>query len=241
MSEIPEALRQKLAKLMALEKGARDIGSIAEAENAAARIQEIILKYNLDLDKSQISADDKVILESMFKDSDWIHRKEGKWMAAILTASAKLNLCIKLNFPKQEKFAIIGRKSNIELAIFTAEQLRNKILGLQATAWKNYTGPEKRGQFKRGFLMGASNAVVKKLYDMMAHSQESNPSVNALVISRSSEVSDWLSKKYTNIGKSKTRSRSGSSDGLSSGISAGQGINLNKGINTTSYKSNLLG
>ena len=52
----PESIIEKVQKLLRLQKGAEDIGSLEEAANAAEKVQTLLLKHNLEM--ADISAHD---------------------------------------------------------------------------------------------------------------------------------------------------------------------------------------
>ena len=75
-------IHDKISKLIRLEEGAKEIGSMEEAANAAAQIQKLLLKYNIDRNQLEpekqkeniISKEVEIGKEHGYKktESDWM-------------------------------------------------------------------------------------------------------------------------------------------------------------------------
>src|SRR3989339_868143 len=109
--QIPKKIYDVLKKLMNLKEGAEKIGSIHEAENAAARINEILLKYNLELseikfsEKSKIEYDETALPGIVFEDGIFKNKRknEGNWVQLLYMIISKHNLC-KVVFSTRKNF-----------------------------------------------------------------------------------------------------------------------------------------
>lgn len=201
---IPQNILDRVQKLINLKEGAEAVGSLAEAENAAARLQDLVMKYNLDLEEVKKSQIEK--RAEMF--DEWVDlsskqdKKESFWVPKLYAAIARSNFC-KV-FPNQRGIWIIGEKHNAELVLYISEQMISKVRIAAKLAWKKYEQEnkdnwqaEKRGTFIRGFLAGACSGIEQKLYrEKQEMSQEGNPYA-VMIVNRDKVVQDYFYEKYT--------------------------------------------
>lgn len=228
---IPENVLELLRKLLAFEEGANKIGSLNEAEVAAAKIQEILLKYNLDREK--ITGEKSKYVMVVLKVSDYSYRTEGKWIRMLLSGIAIYNLCevVIRSYGSSEdsEYCLIGTEDNTEIVVYLFNQLRTRISDLSKEAWKRYYGPEKKNTYLRGFLMGAAIGIRNKLQEEWEKAQKENQSTTALIKSNAAELTDYKHSVFKNL-KSKGYSSSSSIDGYLTGKKVGKSINIHKGI-----------
>ena len=178
----------KIQKLINLQEGAEAVGSYAEAENAAARVQDILMKYNLDLETVKGST---IRTRAEFFDG-WIGLKDkaGKsesfWVPKLYTAIGNNNLCRVTTYT--DGIMILGRKEQVDLVLYISEQMISKIRIAEKFAWKEYIGEEKRGTFRRGFFDGATVGINSRLSKDMQ--PDSNPYA-VMIISRKTELDNY--------------------------------------------------
>jgi len=228
---VPENVLELLRKLFAFEEGANKIGSLNEAEVAASKIQEILLKYNLDRDK--VKGEKNKYVMRRLKVSDYSSKNEGKWIRMLLSGIAVYNLCeiiIRAYGSREDsEYCLIGTEENTEIVEYLFNQLRVRIYELSKVSWQTYFGLEKKNTYLRGFLMGAAIGVRNRLHKDWEKAQESNQNTMALVKSNTAELDEFKNSVFTNL-KSKGYSSSSSIDGYSKGIKVGKSIDIHKGI-----------
>ena len=227
----PENVLELLRKLLAFEEGAHKIGSVHEAEVAAAKIQEILIKYNLDKEKVAGNQNKYVMLR--LKSSDYTSKTEGKWVRMLLSGIATYNFCevvvMSGGYLDSSEFCLIGTEDNVKMVEFIFNQLRVRIFELSKEAWKRYYSIEKRNTYLRGFLMGAAIGIRNKLQAEWEKAQKSSESTTALIVTNKAALDEFKHSVFKNL-KSKGYSSSSSIDGYLDGKKAGRSIDIHKAI-----------
>lgn len=170
IDHIPKELIAKIQKLMKLEEGAKKLGNIEEAANAAGKIRDILMKHNLDLYTVQNAGDqtqkEAPIIKDDYQPEDFTKPHEGDWVKRLVKTIAPFYLCKCFGYTNTAmglKVTIIGTATNVEIVWYTVEQLVNRIRPLSRDAFKAYTGHEKRNTFFRGFFRGAVEGIQYQL------------------------------------------------------------------------------
>lgn len=204
MEQIPQSVIDKIQKLLNLKEGAESIGSLAEAENAGAKMQDLLMKYNLDLEtvKAQSIADKvQVNVEEVYIDTEKYTRPhESFWVARLFYGVARNNLCVVWWIRGKFGVDIVGHSHNIALVSYICDQLMDKIRIAEKYAWKDYHDEnphgEKRGLFRRGFLEGASVGIDNRLQDEYIKMQTEANQFAVMIVSKKEEVKNYLYEKY---------------------------------------------
>lgn len=260
MHGIPQNIIDRIQKLINLKEGAEAVNSLAEAENASARLQEMLLKYNLSIEDVKKS---KVEQKAEIEDK-WVpiyaDKRESFWIPKLYWAIARNNLCYA-SFSERAVW-IVGEKHNVELVLYIAEQMVNKIRIAEKFSWKNYdkenrNNPvaEKRGTYRRGFFEGAALGIDQRLQREREEMEAEANKMALMIISKEKVVNDYMEEKYwapakqrrkealesednTNTKKKsrKIKIRKGprelsSNDGYKNGYDSGLAMNINKGLN----------
>lgn len=236
---IPEHIKVKLQKLFAFEEGARNIGSLHEAENAALRIQEILMNYNLQREDIKEKSKYKIKYIELVK---YYKKNEGRWIVSLFANISQHNMCdvITQSIPKTHLFdrvLILGEEVNIEIVEYTVEQLIPVLRYLSKDAWKAYNGPEKRNAFIRGFLQGAVWGVSARLAAELNHIRTENVKADALVLHEKAKVREFRDEQFPTLGKEKKSSLT-AFDGQRAGYKKGKELSIKKGLNGDSNALN---
>jgi uncharacterized protein DUF2786 len=259
MEQIPQNIIEKIQKLLNLKEGAEAVNSLAEAENASAKLQALLMKYNLDLNQvasQNIANRAKVDIEEVYWDtSQYTKKSESFWIPRLFTGVARNNLCKVWWSRGNFVVNIIGHSHNLALVQYICEQLIAKIRIAEGHAWKTYNRDnpygEKRGTFRRGFLEGAAIGIENRLEDeyyKMQTNHDNNPYA-VMIVSKKKELDDWLKKKYPppptrtpeeleELKKLKPKKfklpkgprQNSSRDGWHLGKEAGEKMEINKGV-----------
>lgn len=260
---IPPELLDKLMKLKNLKEGAESVGSHAEAENAAAKFQQLLLKHNLD-EQAVLSAgvEKKAQMLHSELDLDPLQAKtEAEWVKKLATAVAHFSMCkvvVHTTYRHrydQGKLSILGEKHNVATALFIIEQLISKIDIASKQAFKVYHGHEKRNTFRRGFLIGAVEAITVRLHkeekeaiEQQKQEQTSsgvaatkNNNMGLMVIDKRALATRFMEDKFPNLQYTKNRQTNLSGrDGKEKGYEAGSKMDIHKGVSgKTNIKGNL--
>jgi hypothetical protein len=248
-TQIPAEILSKLQKLLTL----RDVSNVqAEIENAAARIQEILLKYNLTM--ADISSKDPKKKETMGRGNfhlDGLQKKtEANWVFNFLSVICEHNLCaaVLTYSPTKGKHRgtvnIIGTHFNIEMVKFLASQLIPRIKNACKTAWKEFADKvdEKENTFKRGFYRGCVLGIHYKLQAQEEQLKRENSNMGLMVIKNWGEVIKAKDEIFGNNLKENKAGQSGrkQSDSILIGYKAGQDMEINKGLGNDKETRGLL-
>ena len=163
--QVNTSVLDKVKKLLALQSSTT---SEAEAQNCAARIQEILFKHNLDMAtviNHELQAKTDMIRQdcdlnplSGKSDSDWVER--------LLHYLAITHLCmmVKTNDGSLKGLGtVLGRPDNVQIVYHLFDYLVPTIKRIASTTWASYNGYEKKNTFKRGFSRGCVGAIYHRL------------------------------------------------------------------------------
>ena len=228
-----EKILAKLEKLVKLEEGAREIGSLEEAANAAARIQELLTKYNLSLADVQISdeaADPNPVIAVEFdlKDTPHWQRNESTFVVDLMSVvcrynNAKMIIRTRGGLAKMPPiFMLFAQEGTHEFLIQLFGRINYQIRRLEADAWAGAkNGPVSRGKYKRDYFLGACHTIGDRLREMHA-SMEEEHSTGLMVIG--DKLKKAVDERYgKSLGTLSRRSRDVSS-AYAKGASDAKGI-----------------
>lgn len=235
MTEV-EKIQDKLRKLVALRDSANKIGSLAEAETLAQKIQELCLKYNLEA--SQLGLKEPEQFVKNLKEFE-VDKREGDWMEFLWGAIAKYNFCQVIGVSKTKKFYLIGKPVNVEIVEYTTLQMRNRIQDIEKACWKEYSGVEKRGAYRRGFYRGAALGIADKLRENNTKLQTETPQYVGLMKVEGQALMEFVAQSFGKLGYSKSSRLSGS-NGREQGYEKGSQMGINRGVGAGSNSSRLL-
>ncbi len=234
-------LIEKVRKLLALSADAENQGSLAEAANAAQKAQDLLMKHNLSMeevnkDPNQITIDQTMV--EIVKQG-WNHR-HGKWLYSLYNAAAKANLCETFISTQKgfERVYIVGEEHNREIAQYLAEQLTIRIYKMESYSWRVYQGREKRGTFRRGYLLGATLAVRDRLLESFKKAAEATEQTRALVHTKDALITEYLAGLGLKTAK---RSKVSGMDGFRNGHKDGKDISIHKGVKSNALNQKVIG
>lgn len=223
---------ERIQKLLALQKDAEAQGSLEEAANAASKAQTLLLKHNLDLAKvNGHSKVDVILTEISCKGTGW-NKRQGKWMQGLYKSICDHNFCalvLSSGWDKEEvRLNVMGEPHNLEVVEYMGYTLSQILLRMEKKAWVSYKGLDKKGTFRRGYLLGATLAINQKLEDMRSVALKESDQVAALVLVQSKKVEDFKNNKYQDLKKS--RKGGTNSTAVGQGYADGKKVAINKGV-----------
>jgi len=240
MTEERKTIIERVQKLMQLQEGATEIGSLEEAANAAEKVQRLLMKYNLELsDISRHSPDSaQKIGKAIYRDVI-AKKNEGQWIYRLYSVLATHNFCdiIYTNFydiaqNKKNRFVnLIGTKDNVEVVKFLAEQLEMRLRILEKKAWdraKPYG--EKRNAFRRGYFMGAAHGINAQLTEVKKSMIRESTTTSALVIQNDTLLAEAVANLFPNLKPGKRPKALSGKVGGSIGYQDGKNISINAGV-----------
>jgi hypothetical protein len=235
--QIPQHLVDKLNKLKNLEEGATAVGSMKEAANAAARFQELLLKYNLDEDevlKSGSSAAKIQMLHERFDFTPFAKAAYGgyniAWVQKLASSVSKHCMCAVILSYDKKRLNILGEKNNVALAIYFIEQLIVKIHTAAHIAWRLHDGGENKYVYYRAFMMGCVDAIISKLYEEQEKIIRENTGMELMIVSKMDLARRFMKDKFSSISRVTIGKGTVRGSGYEDGKTAGASMGLNKGL-----------
>ena len=250
-SEVPQAIWDRLEKLMNLRDN--EAASQAEIENASARIQEILLKYNLEiweLEKKKGKDGSTSSIDHFDIDlNEHQGKNEGDWVVSLVNVISIHNMCRAVKLVTSRKnydqglVKIIGTRVNMEIVQFLVIQLMPRIRKACSLSYKNcgQSMGIKINTFKRGFFHGCIKGIDAKLTVQKQEMEQSMNNLRSLMVVNGQA----LQKKMEEIFKGglKTGKPFESQKGKSAevlGYHEGRKMEINKGLNGNKETENLL-
>lgn len=194
----------KLQKLLAHERSAREIGNIAEAAAFASKIQELLFAHKLTMSDIEIAEEDR----NEPVDQEYVEAES--WSTTLGTACANSTFCRVLRNGKSLIF--IGNTSNRQscISMFQHLAVTGKALAeTETAAWKQsddyaYKTSIRSGfarTWKRSWLAGYADAIYNRLVADRKTLEANVSAGSALVyIDRSKQAVDtFVADKYPTV------------------------------------------
>lgn len=238
MKDLTE-IKEKLQKLIAKEESARKLGSLEEAEAFAAKIAQLLLAYELDIQDIKNNPEETQVGDQIFDTEGLTGSHEANWVNYLYIACDSACFCQAVHYlgkPGQKtsyKVMIFGTAPNREFLHFMVAQLVVKLRELSRLAFKNYSGKDKRNTFIRSFLKGATDGIKTRLKLDSLHKQQMNTQVAGLVHNKNQAIVNYQRANGFYFEAHKRRNP-GSTDGFIQGREAGLKVPINKGVGTSS-------
>lgn len=175
MDQEIEKIHSKINKLLRLKEGAEEIGSMEEAANAAAQIQKLLIKHNLDLNNisPEKQKDKLVIVKFKIDKRHGFSKVESDWMSTLLHVIAKHSMCKTIRMNKNTMYKegfidmhIIGEHFNIETVTYLFDQLVARIRQSRLQAYKyakDIHSDLKKNAYYRSYSLAFTTAIASKL------------------------------------------------------------------------------
>lgn len=240
---IPQEIIERLQKLFAFKEGAERIGSLHEAENAAIRIQEILVKYNITEADARNQKEKSDVMHKIYKLGQRWKKNEGEWITQLFIALCQYNFCQVIRFQHRHKqfenLMLIGKEFNIDVIIYAADQFIDRLRPMSKAAWENYNGFDKKNRYIRSYFLGAVVGIRDKLQKEWQELQKQNPNAKAIILSNEEALNHYVND---NVGKTKEKRFRGSDsyDGFQKGRRDGNNMSIHRGVNSNTDKRNLL-
>ena len=239
--------QEKQAKLMGmvahlLAKTVENGATVEEAASAAAKVQALVFKYNLDLAAAaQLAKSEKPEGNYVKKPIDL--RSAHTWKRDLFFALCWCNFGRGVVWQGRKQAYIIAEDHNIQIIEHLYVYLEREIRRLANEAWyksggraygPNWSG-EGEGTYKDRFGRGAVTAVISRLYAQREASKVENTGGTALIVVKDEELKravETLSPDSTNLRD--VRRKLPNSSAWADGVKAGKQIALNPALNTGS-------
>lgn len=244
----------KLQKLVELEKSAREIGSLSEANAVAEKIQAFLTQYSLTMSDIEIKEEresGEQVDRQFIRPSDvgvkyTSHIIEWQWN--LLQGIAKANNCHTFGHGGSNALTVIGFEADRQVVISLYKYFVHLAMQLADTALKTYkrsdeyrenyfySSGDKAGHsrvWKNSYLIGFASAIANRMAETrrqaVEEAEQHAEQAGALVHLRDK---DALVKGYVNQSKAKPHrgSQAGyNGDGYRQGRQAGESVALGQG------------
>jgi len=187
----PESVIELLAKLMRHEQSARDIGSLAEAEAFASKVQQLLTAHKLDM--SEIQFEEREQFEPVGQEIVSAHDlgikrrpKRVRWQERLASAIAECNGCTLLITDHANTVFFVGRTSDRQVCVHIygrfvrmAFELSEKSAGENRDEQRDKCKEDNGAVFahwmrayKNSFCVGFSNAMQTRFYEQRRQMEE---------------------------------------------------------------------
>ena len=232
--EVSRRIIDRIKKLMLMQDTERG-ASPQEAANAAQFIQDILTKYNLNMDELNLSDEEK---DEPYEGSEFklhANKKNVNWHRLLYAGLAKANNCRAFIVNKggangKLHMTIIGQAHNVQIVNYFYEYLVNTIdeMSLRA-AYKNRIMKAQltwRTSFSHGCTMAIRSRLVDERKKLITQIKQNNQETYALVVRQNSALAEAVNMIVGKFSKQMIKSKDTSA--FRQGFAAGQNINLTK-------------
>ena len=237
--DITADLIQRLQKVRAL----TDSSVPGEAAAAAAKLQEILLKYNLEMEDIEDDLpvpDDKYVREELelgVTSGNMIN-----WRRILLSGIARSLMCAAFGYQGTHKMVIVGQRHNIEMSRHFYDYLSSEIDRLADATWMKARkrSREHARSWKSSFYNGAVDIVVQRLEEKYQQVSKQDSHTRALVLRNERDLDDAVGNLIGRVRKNTVRQRH-SEAGYNRGVRAGKRVNLDRPVDGDGRANRLRG
>ncbi len=239
----PSAKRKIVRIIKELEALSASTNSAAEAANAAAKAQSLLLKHHLSVSDVEDLEEE---LEPLVERKEVLDGKRhiAGWKQILLSVVAKACLCEWMTSFASEQgdrtFSFIGRSSNVEIARYTFRVLERQVIELgEKEKLRRRLGGESTRKHMKDYLEGIVDSIRGLLAKEQATVSRSNSEVNALIISKGIEAADYRQKLYPDVSFG-TRTTYYNANSRERGQLAGKSVRLKDALSSDGKRRKLL-
>jgi hypothetical protein len=229
--DIDDTILEKIRKV----QGYLQSDNPNEAAVAAAKLSEMLIKYNLDL--SDIPEASRPVDPFANVATDNEGKRLADWRIDLASAIARANLC-KIVI-SGSRLQWLGRQSNIEVAQFIYETTARDLQNICDALWyairdllkDDPTANLMHGKtWKHDFMTGAAFGVKDKLQQERQRWEQENANVTALIVTNDRELAIYTRSQYPSLSSSGRggMSRGGNAFGL--GRETGRNVQFKTGV-----------
>ncbi len=231
-----------LAKLMAHEESARKIGSAAEAEAFAGKIQELLLKHNLTMGEVEATNEERAKVkkavhveeaEVTAEDIRGVGNTRGRYphLVQLALVVADGHFCRLLLRSSRKALVFIGEDTNRQVAMAMYQWLaRQMILGAKEAHKMHRAegGGDDPWAWAVSYYQGFYVRIRLRYGEMTRPKADHSECQALMVVERNKEATDtWTKQRYPRLGENRSRAgRVSSPAGMAAGDRAGQSVAL---------------
>lgn len=185
-----DKILDKIKKLIAKQKSALEIGSVEEADTFAAKIQDLLVKYNVSI--GDISFEDRKANVSQKKVSTRIKSVSDRMGYHMMYVVAKHNLCRVYNYEKSFEMLLVGTPGNIEICEMLYDLMLSVYISIGKRKYQEmeyYVGLD---TFLREFLTGCKDGLDAKYKAEKLRLEQANPGCTSLIIYNDKAIVEYV-------------------------------------------------
>lgn len=244
-----EKILDKIKKLIKKQVSSEEIGSTAEAEIFAAKVQELLAKHNLEIAQINLEEDkesDDVIEEYM---NSMLPTIGGKSAFDILFPIAKFNWCHVYTFGNRSrnKMGIFGTAENVEICQYIYSIVSKVFIKECKLKYQNYvdrklyildrkTKPVGYDTFARSFMKGAGMGLHAKLKEERRKFESQNEKAGAIIKMNDVAIKFYIDDKFGGAGQARRVRQHDNGGALSQGYRTGREVSISQGLGTKKSK-----
>lgn len=225
MDESQKAILLKVDKLLRLATSSNQ----AEAELAAEKAAEILMKYNLTQGQVE-EAKREFVRENLVGkgvhnppfEVQLVHRILTRFFAVSIVR-AGFGEASLLDETAGEHYAVLGEPHNVTIALYVRTFLLRSFVEL----WQGYSGPKRDRDM---FLSGLADGLTKKLEALQEKVKAEQQGTNALVPVADTALKRFVAQHFPKLYSGKGHRINGSSAAFNAGRAAGANISIRKSV-----------
>jgi len=227
------AIISRIKKLMRHAESAKQLGSLEEAEAFSAKVEELMIEYNIEL--SQVALDDKEGEFDKWMYSEKLSYKDNqagqRWRMELITVLTRHNFCSFIYSSYSKTFEVYGRMENVDTVVWMYNFLSIGLLRLAQEAhvkrdlMSQVIYGDRRYAFLKDWLVGATVGIDNKLTkqkEQSIHSEE----ISGLVLYNKEALKKFLKIENPEIKTVKSK-QIFVGPAYGSGIEAGENYSIN--------------
>jgi hypothetical protein len=233
---ITEKILNKIKKLSKSQESFEKLGSIEEANVFAAKIQDLLLQYNLSLGDVPLEERGKDVIEERLEHT--INSVGGFVFMEIMRTIAKHNFCRVYkhwDIKSKQRLIIIGSKENVDVCKYILSSIMPtfKKVGTETFNRIKSQGYNKGlDTFLRSYYTGCGKGLDAKLTEEKKVSIAKNSEVSGLMVINDQVLVNYVAENWGKVVKTNKKIKLDSAFAI--GLSTGRNIQINKGLNNQS-------
>lgn len=226
LDEKQQKMIEKVRKLLDLSTSHEP----AEAAAAAAKINDIVQQYNLDL------ASIKGAPKHSFITRPLVISEQRNWLRHLLTVISRHNFCEALWIRGTRRCTVVGDAVNVEVVIELFESLSGALQTMQTQHYALHKAAYNRRalhpvKYRSSFFQGAVDTILLRLQQQKVEFETHNENATALIVNNSNEIATFIKDEVAaKVTPRNTRSEDINALAYQDGIIAGTTVALNKAI-----------
>ena len=238
-----ENVIDKIRKLHKKAESAEELGSIAEAQAFAAKVQEMMLKHKLGMSDIEWNKEEEEKIEDSL--IDWhahglkVAKRRSQWQEVLCSEIARYHSCRILIHPKFNRIWLVGRESDRKVAEYlivvltrTAnEVVRKEHHKLYVRLWKQGESTKSMRGYKSSWLLGFVARILERCKEIHDRVRADPNAGTALVrINNALTQVDKFMEQFSKSTESAPPPKNFNTNGYQSGKDFADSVNLNPGI-----------